>query len=65
FPTEMTQATYAKPELQTERSARSMLGRWGDCRELLGPCLFLASEASSFVTASEVVVDGGWSARGL
>jgi len=65
FPTEMTQATYSQPELHAERSTRSMLGRWGDCRELLGPCLFLASEASSFVTASDVVVDGGWSARGL
>jgi len=65
FPTAMTQATHSKPELQRERSERSMLGRWGECRELLGPCLFLASEAASFVTASDLVVDGGWSARGL
>lgn len=39
------------------------LGRFGEAQELIGPAVFLASRASSFVTGTSLAVDGGWLAK--
>jgi NAD(P)-dependent dehydrogenase (short-subunit alcohol dehydrogenase family) len=41
---------------------KSALGRWAEVDELVGPVIYLASQASSYVTGTIHFVDGGWTA---
>jgi NAD(P)-dependent dehydrogenase (short-subunit alcohol dehydrogenase family) len=41
------------------------MGRWGELEELTGAIVFLASDASSFVTGHVLAVDGGFLASGV
>jgi 3-oxoacyl-[acyl-carrier protein] reductase len=40
-------------------ASRVGMGRWGKVEEIAYPCIFLASQASSFMTGNTIIVDGG------
>ncbi|HLF50402.1 MAG TPA: SDR family oxidoreductase, partial [Methylomirabilota bacterium] len=40
-------------------ASRTGMGRWGKVHEIAYPCIFLASDASAFMTGATIIVDGG------
>ena len=64
FVSEMTRALLEESGMADWMRSRTPMRRMGELPELVGPLLFLASDASSFVTGVVLSVDGGWSASG-
>jgi len=63
--TDMTKASYSDRVKRKRISKRTMLGKWGKSEDLLGACIFLASNASSYITGSDILVDGGLINKGF
>ena len=62
FLTEINHALLADPEKVRAVVGQTALNRWAELHEIQGAALFLASDASTYVTGSSLVIDGGWSA---
>jgi NAD(P)-dependent dehydrogenase (short-subunit alcohol dehydrogenase family) len=60
FGTEMNRPLLDDPERYQAFISQIPLGRWGEPDEMGGLALFLSSDASSFVTGSAILIDGGW-----
>jgi NAD(P)-dependent dehydrogenase (short-subunit alcohol dehydrogenase family) len=63
FPSEMTQLMFDDQGAHDFMTKNCPMGRAGEPHELDGALLFLASDASSYVTGETLTVDGGWIAR--
>ncbi len=61
--TPLTKPFFEKPEFREWVLGKIKLGRIGQVTDLMGPVVFLASEASALMTGSALVVDGGWTAE--
>ncbi|MDG4888526.1 gluconate 5-dehydrogenase [Mesorhizobium sp. WSM3866] len=59
FDTPLNAALVADPAFSAWLEKRTPAGRWGKVEELVGACVFLASDASSFVNGHVLYVDGG------
>ena len=62
--TAMTTKSFNNSKLNNQRSDNTLLKRWGEPEDLIGPALFLVSDASSYMTGTDIYVDGGWTANG-
>jgi len=62
FPTEWSRKHFIDEDRERAILAHTPMARYGEPEELLGAVLWLASEASGFVTGAEVHVDGGYAA---
>lgn len=63
--TAMTEGSYKDPVARNIRLNRMLIPRWGSPEDLVGAAIFLAADASAYVTGQDIVVDGGWTAKGL
>lgn len=57
--TELTRGALANPAFAKQMIDRIPMGRWASTEDVVGPCLFFASDAASFVTGQILYIDGG------
>ena len=60
--TDMTKKTFEVPEKRKWIEEKIKIGRIGKVEDIMGAVVYLASDASSLVTGSSLLVDGGWTA---
>lgn len=63
FPTALTAPVFNDPQLSQRHAAQTCIGRNGALEDLYGVTLFLASDASAYITGQTIMVDGGYTAR--
>ncbi len=63
FGTEMNRSLMENPEINAQFLSNIPLGRWGKVEEIGQLALYLCSEEAGFITGTDILIDGGWTAR--
>jgi NAD(P)-dependent dehydrogenase (short-subunit alcohol dehydrogenase family) len=63
FGTELNYAVMNDPEANAQFLANLPVGRWGRIEEIGALACYLCSEYAGFITGTDIVIDGGWTAR--
>jgi NAD(P)-dependent dehydrogenase (short-subunit alcohol dehydrogenase family) len=63
FATELNKPILENPELNQQFIAKIPVGRWGQVEEVGQLALFLCSEEAGFITGTDILIDGGWTAQ--
>ncbi len=63
FATEMNTALLNDPELNRQFISRIPISRWGKVEEIGKLALYLCSEDAAFITGTDILIDGGWTAQ--
>jgi len=63
FGTEMNTAVMNNPEANAQFLASLPIGRWGNVEEVGSLACYLCSEAAGFITGTDILIDGGWTAK--
>jgi NAD(P)-dependent dehydrogenase (short-subunit alcohol dehydrogenase family) len=63
FATEMTAPLRSSPEQMQQFNSSVPMSRWGEPDEVGKLALFLCSDGAGYITGTDVVIDGGWTAR--
>ncbi len=63
FPTQLTAPVFSDPALAQKNAMQTCMGRNGELSDLYGLSVFLASDASSYITGQTIMIDGGFTAK--
>jgi NAD(P)-dependent dehydrogenase (short-subunit alcohol dehydrogenase family) len=63
FATDMNAAVLNNPEANAQFLASLPVGRWGKIEEIGALACYLCSEAAGFITGTDILIDGGWTAK--
>ena len=63
FGTEMNHAVMNDPKANAQFLASLPVGRWGQVEEIGALACFLCSELAGFITGTDIIIDGGWTAK--
>ncbi len=63
FATEMNATVLNNPEANAQFLANLPMGRWGKVEEIGALACYLCSEAAGFITGTDILIDGGWTAK--